>query len=181
MAVEIEKKYRLTPGQTELISASLNRLGAEFTGEEFEENTIYGGPPLDGQNAILRVRHTGDRTILTFKKRIGSELPVKQQIEYESEVGDADAIASILESLGLAPRLVYEKRRRTWRSRSAEIVLDELPFGLYMEIEGSVTAIAEVEMLLDIDDLEPEHETYPRLTQQHGERRGTIVESRFRR
>ncbi len=179
MAIEIEKKFRLTPQQSELVRASLIRLEAEYVGEDLEENTIYGGPALDEQNAVVRIRRTADSSVLTFKKRIGSELPVKQQIEHESEVSDAEAIAAILDSIGLERRLIYEKRRRKWRFRSVEVVLDELPFGLFMEIEGPLTAIAEAEMLLDVDGLEPEHETYPRLTQRFGVRRGNIVEARF--
>ena len=48
-----------------------------------------------------------------------------------------------------------------------------------MEIEGSLTAIKEAEMLLDIEDLETEHETYPRLTARVGKKKGSLVEARF--
>jgi hypothetical protein len=48
-----------------------------------------------------------------------------------------------------------------------------------MEIEGTITAIKEAEMLLDIEDLETEHETYPRLTLRLGKRNGDVVEARF--
>jgi hypothetical protein len=58
-------------------------------------------------------------------------------------------------------------------------VLDELPFGDYMEIEGSITGIREAEMLLDAQDLEPELETYPRLTAKMGSIVNGVMESRF--
>jgi len=116
---------------------------------------------------------------LTFKRRIENQSDVKRQIEYETEISDADATDMLIRELGLQPKLVYEKRRKTWRLRKTEIVLDELPFGLFMEIEGSITAIKEAEMLLGIEDLETEHETYPRLTAQLGNRVGTVVEARF--
>jgi len=48
-----------------------------------------------------------------------------------------------------------------------------------MEIEGAVTAIAEAEMRLGIEDFETEHETYPRLTVKHGKRIGDVTEARF--
>jgi hypothetical protein len=48
-----------------------------------------------------------------------------------------------------------------------------------MEIEGSLTGIKEAEMLLGIEDLETEHETYPRLTAQLGKKTGSMIESRF--
>jgi hypothetical protein len=60
-----------------------------------------------------------------------------------------------------------------------EIVIDDLPFGLYLEIEGSVTAIKEAEMLLDLDELEAEHKTYPILTSELGIKNGDVIEARF--
>ena len=179
MAIETEKKYRLTEKQFKEIADELKEIGAVFTGEDFEENMIFGGAGLSENNAILRIRKTQDKTILTYKKRIQSEFAVKQQIEHETEVSDADAIEKIVESLGLKKNLVYEKRRKTWKFRSVEIVLDELPFGFFMEIEGSFTAIAEAEMFIGAEDFETEHETYPRLTARLGKQNGGAVEARF--
>ena len=152
MAIEIEKKYRLTAEQRQFVLDSLTEVGAEYKREDFEENTIYGGGILDKNRAILRVRKTQDKTILTYKKRVQNEFAVKQQIEHETEISNADEIEKIIENLGFTPRLVYEKRRKIWYFRQVEIVLDELPFGDFMEIEGSVTAIAEAEMFLEIED-----------------------------
>jgi len=179
MAIEIEKKYRLSEEQRQFVLASLKEFEAEYRGEDFEENTIYGGGILDEQRAVLRVRKTQQKTVLTFKRRIDSEFDIKQQTEHESEVANAEEIEKIIESLGFVPRLVYEKRRKTWKFRQVEIVLDELPFGLFMEIEGSITAIAEAEMILDIEDFTAVHETYPTLTLTHGKRCGELIEARF--
>jgi adenylate cyclase class 2 len=82
--------------------------------------------------------------------------------------------------LGFKRRLIYEKRRETWKFRDVEIVFDELPFGSFMEIEGPLTAIVEAEMLLDLDVLEVVHETYPRLTAQNGVEVNGVFEARFR-
>lgn len=179
MAIETEKKYCLSEAQFKQIADELNGIEAEFVGEDFEENLIFSGGILGEKNAILRIRKTQDKTILTYKKRIQNEFDVKQQIEHETEVADFEAIEKIVESLGLIKSLVYEKRRRTWNFKETEIVLDELPFGFFMEIEGSVTAIAETEMLIGAESFETEHETYPRLTAQFGERNGDTFEARF--
>jgi adenylate cyclase, class 2 len=104
---------------------------------------------------------------------------IKHQIEEETEIADGDIMTRILAHLGIAPVLVYEKRRRTWKFRDVEVVIDELPFGLYMEIEGSLTAIREAEMLIGADEFEAENETYPRLTARLGKPNGGIIESRF--
>src|SRR5688572_14773104 len=163
MSVEIEKKYRLTAELTTRIVNALDEIGAAYVGEDFEENTIYGCGVLADTNSIVRIRRTQDRSLLTFKRRLAGQSDVKEQIEFETEVSDPDASANIIKELGLVPGLVYEKRRRTWHIRDVEVVVDELPFGLFMEIEGSVTGIKEVEILLGMEHLETENETYPRL------------------
>jgi adenylate cyclase class 2 len=86
----------------------------------------------------------------------------------------------IFENLGYRPALVYEKRRQTWLLNETEVVLDELPFGLFMEIEGEHDSILEAEKLLGIENLPAVMETYPLLTEQYGERRGEMIEARFK-
>jgi adenylate cyclase class 2 len=180
MTIEIEKKYRIESTCRETIIASLKEASAEFIGREFEENTIYSSDRLREIGAIIRIRKTDKRAILTFKRRIDNEFDVKQQIEHETQVSDAAAAEAIVGELGLKPALVYEKYRDTWKFRSVEIVLDKLPFGDYMEIEGSVTAIKEAEIVLGLEELETEHETYPKLTARLGEKNGQLTEARFK-
>lgn len=179
MATEIEKKYRLPDERRTEVAEELRDLGAVYVGRDFEENTIYSGDELLKTGGIIRIRRKGGRTILTYKRRVQNVFDVKEQIEHETEVADAEAIGQILSELGMTPALVYEKYRETWRLRSVELVIDELPFGLFIEIEGSVTGIKEAEILLGIDDLEPVHETYPMLTRKLGTEVNDVFESRF--
>lgn len=179
MAIEIEKKYRLSEEDSRLIEKRLGEIGAEFCGEDFEENILYRGGPLKGRNAVLRIRKIGEKTVLTYKERIENDSPVKQQTEHETRIENCSEMEKIIECLGLSKKMIYEKRRRTWRLKQVEIVLDELPFGLFMEIEGPVTAIAEAEMLLDIEDFPAEHKTYPRLTGELGKDVAGVIEARF--
>lgn len=179
MANEIEKKYRLSREQNEFVLESLKEIGAVFEGEDFEENILFSNSDLVEKRAVLRLRKIDEKTILTYKQRVQNDFAVKQNTEYETEVSDFGEISKIIESLGFRQSLVYEKRRRTWKFRQVEIVLDALPFGLFMEIEGSVTAIAEAEMFLEAEDFEVEHLTYPNLTLQFGKQNGDLVEARF--
>lgn len=179
LPIEVEKKYRLTDKQSEDVIAALDEAGAQCIGEDEEENIIYGGSTLSEKNAVLRLRKIRDRAILTYKKRLASNGDIKRQVEEETEVEDPAAMQKIVAELGFVPVLIYEKRRRKWSYRSVEIVIDELPFGLYMEIEGSVTSIRETELLLDLDDLESVQETYPQLTARYGKRNGEVIEARF--
>jgi adenylate cyclase class 2 len=179
MAIEIEKKFRLSDDWREQILANLEGLGAQFVSEDFEENTLYGGGILDEKRAVLRVRKIGNKTVLTYKERVENNSDIKHQTEFETIVESAEEIENIIAHLGFTKALVYEKRRKTWRLRDVEIMLDELPFGLYMEIEGSITAIAEAEMLLDAENFETEHETYPHLTSKFGVKKEFVIEARF--
>jgi adenylate cyclase class 2 len=179
MSIEIEKKYRLTEELKADVGIALKEFGAEFVGEDIEENTIFSSDELFEKNAVVRIRRMPDRSVLTFKQRLANTSDAKRQIEYESDISDAEALRSIIESIGLKAAIVYEKRRKTYKFRSVEVVLDELPFGQFMEIEGPLSAIAEAEMLLGIDELEVEHETYPRLAVKYGIRNGDVIESRF--
>ncbi len=180
MPIEVEKKYRLEAGQVEPLRRRLREAGAEGRGgAEFEENVIYTGPGLDPARRVLRLRRKGGRAVFTFKERDLSGSPVKRQREEETEVSDAGALAAILEALGYRPALVYEKRRETWHVAGAEVVLDELPFGLFVEIEGDEPCILEVEKLLGLDSAEAEHAPYPELTLRHGVKKGDTFEARF--
>jgi len=94
-------------------------------------------------------------------------------------VGDPEAMEAILEALGFSPALVYEKRRQTWRLGKTEIVIDVLPFGLFMEIEGRAIDIRTVERKLGLKGLRAEHATYPQLTRKHGKVYEGLIEARF--
>ena len=180
MAIEIEKKYRLTRELLEPLRLRLKEMGAEVVREEeFEENIIYTGPGLDPRSRVLRLRRTRRGALFTFKERAPSPSAVKRQREEETEVSDADALASILEALGYRAALVYEKRRATWKLSDTEVVIDELPFGLFLEIEGEESSILEAERLLGLGDTEAEHAPYPELTLRHGTKKGELFEARF--
>ena len=180
MGIEIEKKYRVTRARLDEIEASIVSYGAEYRGEAFEENTLFANKELRESGAIVRIRKTDRGSSITFKQRQDSLSDAKHHLEYESEIGDAENVRALLEGRGLRAVLVYEKKRKTYRLRNFEIVLDELPFGIFMEIEGPLTAIAEAEILLGIEDVPVETETYPRLTARLGVTNGNIVEARFR-
>ncbi len=181
MPVEIEKKYRLTKKQRDAIVRRLRKLGASPSDLEFEENTLYRGGRLELGGCSLRLRRVNGRALLTFKQRFPGKSSIKHQREEETGVADADATAAILRSLEFRPWLVYEKRRVYWQIGKAEIAVDELPFGLFMEIEGSEKEIARVETLLEAEALPAVGETYPALTAELGKKRGGVIEARFAR
>lgn len=181
MPIEIEKKYRLNQKQRLAIERRLRKVGAFKHKVEYEENTLYRGGRLDFGGCALRLRRVGRRAILTFKQRIPTDSPIKHQREEETEVTDANKVDSILQSLGFRPALVYEKRRQRWKFGKAEVVIDELPFGLFMEIEASEKEIARIEKKIGAQDLPAVMETYPTLTAKLGRKRNGIIEARLKK
>jgi len=177
--IEVEKKFRLTKRQRDAVLKRLPEVGASLQGEEFEENTLYDGEALKSGTCVLRIRRVEGNATLTYKKRIPSSSAIKQQREEETAIEDPEAMEAILVALGFTPAIVYEKRRQTWRLGNAEIVIDVLPFGLFMEIEGRVNEIKAVERKLGLKGLRAEHATYPQLTKKHGKLYDGLIEARF--
>ena len=77
MSIEIEKKYRLSDADRERLKKTLSEVGAEFVGREFEENIIFSNDALLERSAIVRIRKLGDRTLLTYKRRVEFDFDVK--------------------------------------------------------------------------------------------------------
>ncbi|MBX3283027.1 MAG: class IV adenylate cyclase [Acidobacteria bacterium] len=179
MPVETEKKFRLDRVQLEAIARRLEASSAEFLYERFEENSLFRGGVLDERKAVLRLRKTETTAFLTYKEAAGFEGGIKERIEFETEITDADAVREIIFRLGCRPSVVYEKRRKAWHILNCEVVLDELPFGFFLEIEGSKDDILKTEKLLGIEDLTVESNTYPSLTAQYGKAVNGVMEARF--
>lgn len=180
MPIEIEKKYRLTKPQRTRLLRRLREIKAKPLGEQFEENSLYRGGALDAGQRALRIRRIGKSAILTFKERFPSASSVKHQLEEETEVADAGALDAILNALDFEVALVYEKRRARWKVGRAEVVIDELPFGLYLEIEAGEAEIGRVEALLGAESLKVEVDTYPGLTRRLGRKVVGVIEARFK-
>jgi adenylate cyclase class 2 len=177
--IEVEKKFRLTKRQRDAVLKRLPLVGAELEGEEFEENTLFNGKALELGSCVLRLRRVKGKATLTYKKSLPSTSSFKQRREEETLVEDPEAMEAILLALGYTPALVYEKRRQTWRLANTEIVIDVLPFGLFMEIEGRVTDIRAVERKLGLKGLKAESATYPQLTAKLGKVYDGLIEARF--
>lgn len=155
MPTEIEAKIKVP--DHDAIRQRIRDVGGEHVGDYFETNTFFDTPDgkLRAADEGLRVRklknlfgprgQSGGRTtyIVTFKGP-AEKSKLKQREEIETEVTDGDAIKSIVERLGFAPRLVFEKKRQTWKVKNCQVELDEVPMlGTYIEIEGPDAAAVE--------------------------------------
>lgn len=101
---------------------------------------------------VLRLRRDSEAKF-TFKgpseERAGGVLSRK---EIEFTVENFDAAKEFLEAIGFTPIVFYEKYRATYELGNLHIMLDELPYGNFVEIEGEdINALREISGLLGLD------------------------------
>lgn len=151
--LEIEAKFNVPT--VEPFRAQLLTLGATLGQKRvFERNLLLDTPDQQLKQAeqVLRLRQ--DNAVrLTFKGKPIYHNEMKAREEVEMEVGDFETAVILFNRLGYQPQLVYEKYRETYHLGTAEVVLDELPYGDFIEIEGGTAEIKRVarEMGLDIN------------------------------
>lgn len=120
----------------------------------YERNVRYDtvDDRLLQRDELLRLRQDTVAR-LTFKgvdQSTGqSEAKVREEIEVEVE--DFDRVASIIKRLGYEPKQVYEKYRETFWLGEVEVVLDEMPFGNFVELEGEEEVIKAAANHLGLD------------------------------
>ena len=111
----------------------------------FERNTRYDSADgsLAAAGIVLRLRQ--DVAVkLTYKADASIERGIVSRFEAEVEVWDFKTMDVILRRLGYEVALIYEKYRTTYTLDGAEVVLDELPYGNFTEIESDAATIERV-------------------------------------
>jgi adenylate cyclase class 2 len=100
---------------------------------------------------VLRLRQD-EKARLTFKgPSEENEGGILSRQEIEFVVEDFESARQFLEALGFEAVVFYEKFRTTYEINKIHIMLDELPFGEFVEIEGeSVEAIHKIADLLNL-------------------------------
>ncbi len=163
MGTELEAKMRVpehAPLRERLSADRATRVGAVM-----ELNTFFdtADRKLLAADKGLRVRYTRDmetgaeRHVITFKgpqHRQARETELKNREEIEIVADDGEQASLLLERLGYAPTLSFEKRRETWHVDECLVELDELPqLGCFVEIEGpDEEAALSVRGALGLDD-----------------------------
>lgn len=155
----VETEVKVLVESLSAIEERLKGLGATLAAPRiFERNVRYDDDSrsLSAVGQVLRLR-MDSRARLTFKAPMGkAENGITSRAELEVTVDDFETMEAILGRLGYRPLWVYEKYRTTYHWHDCEIVLDEMPYGLFVEIEGVISAIESVLTALGL-------ETAPRL------------------
>ena len=178
--LEIEVKLRI--GRTADVESRLRALGAfvEST-RSLEDDLLFDlpGKKLTKAGSLLRVRRRDDGALLTFKEKISDDIGAKVRNEVEARVSDADALETILRGLGMKRIWRYQKYRTTYRLGSLHVLIDELPIGNFVELEGSKPEIDRWAGALGFKEEEFLVDTYRDLhdawLKEHGQAEGDMV------
>jgi len=141
--VEIEVKLAVT--DRDGAARRLVEVGATIvTARDFEDNWLFDHPDgrLKQQKVMVRLRECGGRAWLTLKEELASDAAAatgdyKVRQETETACEDGNAIRAVLKALGMVVAYRYQKHRATYRIDDLLITLDEVPIGVYIELEGA--------------------------------------------
>jgi adenylate cyclase class 2 len=133
---EIEVKFYIA--DLPAVEARLEGLGAHMVhGRTYEINLRFDTPQGDllRQYQVLRLRQDS-RARLTYKGPAQTLEGARARQEIEFTVSDFSSARAFLEALGYQMIMMYEKYRTTYEVEGIEILLDEMPYGSFLEIEG---------------------------------------------
>jgi adenylate cyclase class 2 len=133
---EIEAKFLLRTHAP--VQRRLTALGARVEIPRVHETNLRFDTPtgdLGRARQVLRLRQDV-HAVMTFKGPAQSDQEVSVRQEIEFTVSDFGAARRLLEALGYRLAVMYEKYRTTYRLENLVVVLDEMPYGNFVEIEG---------------------------------------------
>jgi adenylate cyclase, class 2 len=133
---EIEAKFYVTG--LDRIKARLHTLEARLIQERILETNIRFDLPdarLRSEGRVLRLRHDTEAR-LTYKGGSRNEQGVLSRTEIEFVVDDFEKAKQFLEALGYSELMRYDKYREVYELDGCHIMLDELPYGFFVEVEG---------------------------------------------
>ena len=121
----------------EEMEKNLEKIGAEKTKTEFQEDIYFASPVEDfaKTDEALRIRTTNNNTFITYKgPKLNKDAKTRKEVEMTIE--SAEKARNIFEEIGFTPARTVKKSRRYYTYKNFEISLDDVE-GLppYMEIE----------------------------------------------
>ena len=139
MPEEIEAKFYVT--NQPALRGRLMEMGANVKqARVYEQNLRFDTPGMDlsAEKKVLRLRQD-EKMHLTFKGPGFLHDSVLVRPEFEVEVSDFTQTRQILEGLGYQVYSLYEKYRETLNFEGVDVMLDEMPYGSFIELEGPST------------------------------------------
>jgi len=121
----------------------LEQMGARLVQPRTHELNLRFDRPdgsLRRAGCALRLRRDA-QSRLTYKEPAMRTEGALSRREVEFTVGDFEAAREFLEALGYEVTFRYEKYRTTYALGKAQVMLDELPYGNFVEIEGEMETL----------------------------------------
>jgi adenylate cyclase class 2 len=149
---ELELKYFVN--DLGRIEEKIIREGAQNVQPRILEINLRFDTPdnrLSQSGKVLRLRFD-TQTHLTYKGPSQSQEGIRLREEIEFIADNFQAAKAFLIALGYQISMIYEKYRTTYVLNDVHIMLDELPYGKFVEIEGpSPEKILYINELLGLD------------------------------
>ena len=138
----IETEVKIEINNLKGFVAKLLENGTVFKDKDFQRTVRMDTPGLnlEKRKVFLRVR-SGLGNTVTLKVKKEENKNYKLRDEYETEVKDINVLTQIFTILGFSKHFVMEKYRANYSYEGVEISVDELPFGIYVEFEGTKEGI----------------------------------------
>ncbi|MBP1692649.1 MAG: putative adenylate cyclase [Chloroflexi bacterium] len=133
---ELELKYYVL--DLDRIEAKLKELGAAcYQQRILEKNLRFDTPDraLTREGKVLRLRYDTEVRI-TYKGPSQAREGIRLREEIEFVADNYEAARAFLLALGYQVSVFYEKYRTVYLLGEVHIMLDELPYGNFVEIEG---------------------------------------------
>lgn len=151
---KINQEIKINVTNVDIIQKLRNNK-AVLLGSAKEITTRYDtdNKEYEKEGKFIRIME-GFKNCITLKEKNNENDKLFERDEFEIEIDDVENAKMLFEKIGLKPILKMEKYRLKWNVNGIRINLDELPFGLYMEIHGS-----EKDIKYAMEKLEIENET----------------------
>ncbi len=117
-----------------------------------------------------RIKDMGEVALVTVKVKTKDNCKMFERDEYEYKIKseDIDSARGMFKALGYHIEHIFEKRRYTLNSiNNCHLVVDELPFGYFIELEGNEKDIEKSIRELGLKKNETINNAYLRLWEEH--------------
>ena len=149
-----EREIKLYIQDLDALADRLRICGADLTRERMLERNLRldtEDHSLKASGRLLRIRRD-DRVRITYKDNAEMDEGVITRTELEFIADDFAIAKKLFEALGYQVVVIYEKFRREYRLGDVKVMLDELPYGNFIEIEAQNKALIDgVGQMLGLD------------------------------
>lgn len=181
MGLESELKY--LDVDLDDLSHRLEQAGGASLGRYFESNLVFDRDDrsLKEAGVLLRLREKQGQAVLTVKRppEVNTVSALKVFEEIETSVGDFSIMKTALEAVGFSVAFAYEKVREKWKFMECAICLDQLPFGKFVEIEGTEASVPACAAALGLGDHVTSKSTYHALNIEYRSTHGLEANESF--